>query len=61
MSELPLQQLLGTNRGSVLLQPGQHGLWGLGLDSVEHCVTGWLVLAGFVVTEQRTSQLASQL
>ena len=47
VSELPLHQLLGSHRGSVLLQPSQNGVGGLGLDSVEHCGTGWL--AGFVV------------
>ena len=34
--ELPLHQLLGSNRGPVLLEPRQHGVRSLGLDSVEH-------------------------
>ena len=36
MSELPLHQLLRSHRGSVLLQPRQDGVRGLGLDSIEH-------------------------
>ena len=51
--ELPLHQLLGSHRGSVLLQPSQHRVRGLGLDSVEHCCgegTGWLTVLCCVVT-----------
>ena len=46
--ELPLHELLGTHRGSVLLQPRQDGVRGLGLDGIEHrdcVVTGEQALA----------------